>query len=93
MSRSFLSSSGRLICRAEDAARGGFAVSAKAAEGLYVRREANSRLIARAKVVRAEFVQAIEEHCQATYRAEPARDHKASMKHPTGITSSQSSEL
>jgi hypothetical protein len=32
------------------------------AEGLYVRREANSLLKARAKLVRAEFVQAIEEH-------------------------------
>lgn len=32
------------------------------AEGLYVRREAGGRLLARAKLVRAEFVQAIEEH-------------------------------
>lgn len=32
------------------------------AEGLYVRREAEGRLITRAKLVRAEFVQAIEEH-------------------------------
>ncbi len=32
------------------------------AEGLYVRREANGVLTARAKLVRAEFVQAIDEH-------------------------------
>lgn len=32
------------------------------AEGLYVRREADGRLLSRAKLVRAEFVQAIEEH-------------------------------
>jgi len=32
------------------------------AEGLYVRREEEGRLIARAKLVRAEFVQAIDEH-------------------------------
>lgn len=32
------------------------------AEGLYVRGEANGRLVARAKLVRAEFVQAIDEH-------------------------------
>lgn len=32
------------------------------AEGLYMRREASGRLIARAKLVRSEFVQAIEEH-------------------------------
>jgi ATP-dependent RNA circularization protein (DNA/RNA ligase family) len=32
------------------------------AEGLYVRREVNGRLIARAKLVRAEFIQAIDEH-------------------------------
>lgn len=32
------------------------------AEGLYVRKEADGRLVARAKIVRAEFVQAIEEH-------------------------------
>ena len=31
-------------------------------EGLYVRREANGRLLTRAKLVRAEFVQAIDEH-------------------------------
>jgi hypothetical protein len=32
------------------------------AEGLYVRREAEGRLVQRAKLVRAEFVQAIDEH-------------------------------
>lgn len=32
------------------------------AEGLYVRRDAGDRLIARAKLVRREFVQAIDEH-------------------------------
>ena len=32
------------------------------AEGLYVRREEDGRLMARAKLVRAEFVQAIEQH-------------------------------
>jgi hypothetical protein len=32
------------------------------AEGLYVRREEAGRLVARAKLVRAEFVQAIDEH-------------------------------
>lgn len=32
------------------------------AEGLYVRREDEGRLVARAKLVRSEFVQAIEEH-------------------------------
>ena len=32
------------------------------AEGLYVRREEGGRLMARAKLVRAEFVQAIDEH-------------------------------
>ena len=32
------------------------------AEGLYVRRESQGQLLARAKLVRAEFVQAIEEH-------------------------------
>jgi ATP-dependent RNA circularization protein (DNA/RNA ligase family) len=32
------------------------------AEGLYVRREHEGQLVARAKVVRAEFVQAIDEH-------------------------------
>ena len=32
------------------------------AEGLYVRREAGGRLIQRAKLVRAEFVQAIDQH-------------------------------
>jgi hypothetical protein len=32
------------------------------AEGLYVRRDAGERLIARAKLVRREFVQAIDEH-------------------------------
>ncbi|MBP7778696.1 MAG: RNA ligase family protein [Acidobacteria bacterium] len=37
-------------------------VSDGAAEGLYVRREANGVLAARAKLVRAEFAQAIEEH-------------------------------
>jgi RNA ligase len=31
-------------------------------EGLYVRRESNDRLIARAKLVRADFVQQIDEH-------------------------------
>jgi hypothetical protein len=33
-----------------------------APEGLYVRQEANGRLLKRAKLVRAEFVQAIDEH-------------------------------
>jgi hypothetical protein len=37
-------------------------VSDGAAEGLYVRREAKGVLIGRAKLVRAEFAQAIEEH-------------------------------
>jgi hypothetical protein len=32
------------------------------AEGLYVRRQENGRLVARAKLVRAEFLQAIDEH-------------------------------
>jgi hypothetical protein len=32
------------------------------AEGLYVRREDNGTLLARAKLVRASFVQAIDEH-------------------------------
>ncbi len=32
------------------------------AEGVYVRREADGRLVRRAKLVRAEFVQAIDEH-------------------------------
>lgn len=41
---------------------GGSQVTDGPAEGLYVRRETNGLLTARAKLVRAEFVQAIEEH-------------------------------
>jgi hypothetical protein len=37
-------------------------VGAPQLEGLYVRREVNDRLLARAKLVRAEFVQQIDEH-------------------------------
>lgn len=52
------------------------------AEGLYVRREAEGRLLARAKLVRAEFVQAVDEHWSKRRLVENRLDEKLRGSRP-----------
>jgi len=52
------------------------------AEGLYVRREAGDKLVARAKLVRPEFVQAIGEHWSAKHLTTNSLTAHAAGDHP-----------